>query len=592
MTVSHWSRYSWECQSMLTALLGITFKANNAWCQTYRLKSKIMRTVELCQHEAVWGALIDKKGPYRREVMEVVKAHRGRLFFVIGVKIARDAEVEVGREESSGKRGGLEVNVGMGTGVRVSEGGEFRLVGSGKGSREGWEERTERINGDRAFAVEYREVKVKLKMEVGRKSGYTKGKGKQRMCEHDKVDDAHSTVDARPRYRSHSARSLLEDEGKQAVQQMEGSDGLRKENSPLGHGISYVWGLQRAVEEQAKELEELKRKQEEIIRSLSGDQFHYQTPHDLQPLQNHSPRINDVIYDSGITRATNASPQAYALAPFTRERYELDSKKELKDLSALTFSFNAYMASPAIPASLSLSDTDFRLNCASPSPGPVRRARTAREVDNAYSYYGRSWRQGRSGSRYRSRSLDGRERSQSLGERGQSQSLDGRERSRSPGGRERSRLLERREGRDPMDRTDWRYHSLRRDWRDRRDWSDWKGQRNRWQDPERERERDATLTPGVTQRRESRRGLDRQCGNANSRSRRNVRMDVNYVLNPLEAKTSEEQSASVGGGVGELPPHCSDKRNAYEAFESEQGEEDFELELGDEVYVQELDSLW
>ncbi|KAF8456849.1 hypothetical protein BDZ91DRAFT_767356 [Kalaharituber pfeilii] len=280
MTMSHWSRYSWECQSMLTVLLGVKFQASNEWCQSYQLKSKMVRTVELCQHEVVWGALMDKQGPYRGAVMEIMKSHRGKLFFVVGVKIARDAEVEVGMEGRGWRGGGLEVDLGTGTGVRGSGTSGLRtVVGSGEGRREGWEERKERMAGDRAFAVEYREVKVRLKLEIERReSGCTKGKNKQRVFyERNERENAHLEIDASG-HRTYSAYSILEGEGSRATQHMQDSAGLRKENPAVERVVSCVEALQRKVEEQAKELEALRMKQEKITMSTTENELQYRQP--------------------------------------------------------------------------------------------------------------------------------------------------------------------------------------------------------------------------------------------------------------------------------------------------------------------------
>ena len=111
--------------------------------------------------------------------MTTVQRNDGKMFLVVGVKVAQDAEVQKqisrGREVS----GKLQVDVGSGVGVqgfarveRIAGGksGEGINMGvMGSQTNEVMDEggRKERLLGDRAFAVEYREVRLKMKLEIG-----------------------------------------------------------------------------------------------------------------------------------------------------------------------------------------------------------------------------------------------------------------------------------------------------------------------------------------------------------------------------------------------------------------------------------------
>jgi len=114
-----------------------------------------------------------------------VRHNGGKMFLVVGVKVARDAEVQ--KEVSRGKAvsGKLQVDVGSGVGVQEflrmdriaggqdGEGINMGVVGSRTnrvGDKGG---KKERLLGDMAFAVEYREVRLKTKLKVGGRKGNT-----------------------------------------------------------------------------------------------------------------------------------------------------------------------------------------------------------------------------------------------------------------------------------------------------------------------------------------------------------------------------------------------------------------------------------
>ncbi|RPB18722.1 hypothetical protein L211DRAFT_853850 [Terfezia boudieri ATCC MYA-4762] len=177
-TVTHRSQYSTKTNSFLTAMLGISISSSKSSTTTYRLDSALIRTLSLTQHNLVWAALLH--GQYKKEVMTAVRRNGGKMFLVIGLKVARDAEMQ--KEVSRGKAlsGGVRVDLGGGVGVQglgkvaVGKDGEGASIGVGGGqTREVVDEgsRKERLLGDRAFAVEYREVRLKLKLEMGKSRG-------------------------------------------------------------------------------------------------------------------------------------------------------------------------------------------------------------------------------------------------------------------------------------------------------------------------------------------------------------------------------------------------------------------------------------
>ena len=191
--ITHRSRYSKNTSSLLTALLGISISSSTTSTTTYRLDSALVRTLSLSQHHLVWAALLGHD-EYKQDIMAAVRRNGGKMFLVIGVKVARDAEVQKKNSREKAVDGRVRVDVGGGVGVRglgkvaVGKDGVGASMGVGGGqAREVVDEggRKERLLGDRAFAIEYREVRLKLKLEVGGSRGrgdkevdMEKGKGK------------------------------------------------------------------------------------------------------------------------------------------------------------------------------------------------------------------------------------------------------------------------------------------------------------------------------------------------------------------------------------------------------------------------------
>jgi len=123
------------------------------------------------------------------------------MFLVIGVKVARDAAVEESVQSGRGLSGEVAMDVGTAAGVKGigrvlvggGRGGERTniqspkigtrtvmtagVVGGQQRSAQEHEGRKGRLLGDRAFAVEYREVRLKVKLEIG---GYSKEIEKQK----------------------------------------------------------------------------------------------------------------------------------------------------------------------------------------------------------------------------------------------------------------------------------------------------------------------------------------------------------------------------------------------------------------------------
>jgi len=126
--------------------------------------------------------------------MTAVRRNCGKMFLVIGVKVARDAEVQ--KEVSKGRAvsGGLQVDVGSGVGVqgltrmeRIAggKGGERTNMGVVAGQIRGAMDeggRKEKLLGDRAFAVEYREVRLRLKLEIGGSRGREDKRGSEKKA--------------------------------------------------------------------------------------------------------------------------------------------------------------------------------------------------------------------------------------------------------------------------------------------------------------------------------------------------------------------------------------------------------------------------
>ncbi|RPB18719.1 hypothetical protein L211DRAFT_871658 [Terfezia boudieri ATCC MYA-4762] len=176
-TITHRSQYSKRTNSLLTAVLGIFISSSVNLTTTYRLDSPLIRTLSLTQQDLVWAALLGHD-EYKRDVMTAVRRNGGKMFLVIGVKVARNADVQ--KEVSRGKvvSGKLQVDAGSGVGVqglarveRVAggkngEGVNIGVVGSHVRGVVDEGGRKERLPGDRAFAVEYREVRLRLKLEI------------------------------------------------------------------------------------------------------------------------------------------------------------------------------------------------------------------------------------------------------------------------------------------------------------------------------------------------------------------------------------------------------------------------------------------
>ena len=173
-TITHRSQYSRKTSSLLKAVLGISISSSTTSATTYCLDSSLIRTLSLTQHDIVWAALLSHE-QYKKDVMAAVRRNGGKMFLVIGVKEARDAEVR--KETSRGKAvgGKLHVDVGDGVGaqglamVPAGKDGERTSMGVlGSQMREMVDEssRKERLLGDRGFAVEYKEVRLKLKLEM------------------------------------------------------------------------------------------------------------------------------------------------------------------------------------------------------------------------------------------------------------------------------------------------------------------------------------------------------------------------------------------------------------------------------------------
>ena len=164
-TVTQKSQCTTRINSFLTALLKISFSSSTTTTTTYRLDTDLIHTLSLTQHYLVLAALL--KGGYKKDVMTAVQRNGGKMFLVVGVKIARNAEVQ--KEVSRGRvlSGGVRVDPGSGVGLGevasmgVRGGMTSEVVGEGG--------RKERLLGARAFAIEYREVKLKLKLEMGSK---------------------------------------------------------------------------------------------------------------------------------------------------------------------------------------------------------------------------------------------------------------------------------------------------------------------------------------------------------------------------------------------------------------------------------------
>ena len=191
--ITHKSQYSTRTSSLITAMLGISISSSTTATTTYHLESALIQTLRLTQHNLVWMALLGHE-QYKKEIMTAVRRNGGKMFLVVGVKVARDAEVQ--KDVSRGKivSGKLQVDARSGVGVqgfprvhveRIAGGQGEEGVGMGVvGSRtngvvdEGG--RRERLLGDRAFAVEYREVRLKIKLEVGGRRGDIAWQGNKR----------------------------------------------------------------------------------------------------------------------------------------------------------------------------------------------------------------------------------------------------------------------------------------------------------------------------------------------------------------------------------------------------------------------------
>ena len=115
---------------------------------------------------------------------------RNKMFLVIGVKVARDAEVQ--KEVSRGREvhGGIRVDVESGTGVQAvgkdGVGTNMGVVGSrSRGVVDGGS-RKEKLLGDRVFAVKYREVRFKLKLEIGGSGSRQDKRGREKEASNSK----------------------------------------------------------------------------------------------------------------------------------------------------------------------------------------------------------------------------------------------------------------------------------------------------------------------------------------------------------------------------------------------------------------------
>ncbi|KAF8445115.1 hypothetical protein BGX38DRAFT_1143600 [Terfezia claveryi] len=204
-TITHSSQYSKKTSSLLTAMLGISISSSVNLATTYRLDSSLIRTLSLTQQDLVWAALL-RHDEYKRDVMTAVRRNGGKMFLVIGVKVARDADVQKNVTRGRVVNGKLQVDVATGVGVQglASVGVNIGVLGSHAQGVFDEGSRKERLSGDRAFAMEYREVRLRFKWEM------EGSKGREDKKEREKNARNSKPLDAAQQQQPHQAVPLVE----------------------------------------------------------------------------------------------------------------------------------------------------------------------------------------------------------------------------------------------------------------------------------------------------------------------------------------------------------------------------------------------
>ena len=164
-TLSETSNYSSKTQSLLSALLGVSFSLKRTVSKTFTLKAKVLRVLSLNQHSEVFSKLM---GLYGEEVKVALKKAGGTMFFVVGVKLSTDATVETCEEGQKSTAGNVILNASQitGLGTQGTAGIELGQVLTGHSVQKTLNSTTiEDIKGERAFAMEYCCVQLRRKLE-------------------------------------------------------------------------------------------------------------------------------------------------------------------------------------------------------------------------------------------------------------------------------------------------------------------------------------------------------------------------------------------------------------------------------------------
>lgn len=164
-TLSETSNYSSKTQSLLSALLGVSFSLKRTVSKTFTLNAKVLRVLSLNQHSEVFSRLM---GLYGEEVKVALKKAGGTMFFVVGVKLSTDATVETREEGQKSTAGNVILNASQvtGLGTQGTAGIELGQVLTGHSVQKTLNSTTmEDIKGERAFAMEYCCVQLRRRLE-------------------------------------------------------------------------------------------------------------------------------------------------------------------------------------------------------------------------------------------------------------------------------------------------------------------------------------------------------------------------------------------------------------------------------------------
>jgi len=73
-------------------MLGISISSSTTSRATYRIDPALIRTLSLTQNNIVWAALLGHD-EYKKDSMTAVRCNGGKVFLVVGVKVAWDVGV-------------------------------------------------------------------------------------------------------------------------------------------------------------------------------------------------------------------------------------------------------------------------------------------------------------------------------------------------------------------------------------------------------------------------------------------------------------------------------------------------------------------